>query len=124
MLSNQIKSNVQELIDFLEHLPDKLFDFDSNKDPDLSCGTPACIAGWACYVADGKPKRRVFFDMETAANFLGVSYSNDWLLDAMFNNNREINDVTKQDAINMLKHYKETGECKWPEHIQCQLWEE
>lgn len=55
MLADHIETleHFPETPDWGKNLPDKTFNMGCYTD---MCGTPACIAGWAAWFADGKPK--------------------------------------------------------------------
>lgn len=76
-----------------------------------SCGTPACIAGWAAWQASGEQKTinpEVVED--SAAAFLGISYSDGRRL---FTPRAEWKAITPAIAASTLRRFAETGEVEW-----------
>lgn len=89
------------------------------------CGSPACIAGWAAFMAigkDSKEYKRLFVDPEyinsadgmndlemTAQDFLGIDRQ---LATDLFWGNTSP-DVTPKEAATTLRNLAETGKVSW-----------
>ena len=109
--------NVNKLIDHLESIHEIEYD---QKRYIFECGSPACIAGHAVYLAKGKK-----YDIEDedchisliAGNWLGINkVAKRKMFHAFYWGHYQTGSPpTKQDAINMLKNFLETGEVVWRE---------
>lgn len=96
-----------------------------------SCGTVACIAGWAAYLAQpNKPPTSTAHMTEIAAEFLGLSAPNavdlgedhnetdrlffGWLPDRYDRpNGLSLDAIAPEQAIKVLEHLIDTGEVDW-----------
>ena len=116
------KKNLKKLIDHLESIPDESYQQEYIRHP--SCGTPACIAGYAYALAKGyKRNKRIPLKSETNGN---IKTAKKWLklkdteasqlfapypLDAWL---RPFDSSpTRQDAIDTLKRFLDTGYIVW-----------
>lgn len=82
--------NIKRLIKLIEGLPEgsEAGAFDMGWWTH-SCGTPACIGGWACWLKRRKPDGKLYHNaeeaddvMEEAKEFIGVNADYDWVWDA------------------------------------------
>lgn len=87
---------------------------DVDHNPDLSghtCGTTACIAGWAIAVRDGgNPTDFNGPWLYDAAEFMGLWKDEQATKDLMLETN---NTITPAHAVAVLRHLAETGEVDW-----------
>lgn len=96
-----------------------------------SCGTVACIAGWAAYLAQpGRPPASTSHMMEIASEFLGLpeprvaalgdDYNDTdrlffgWLPDRLDRpNGLSLDAIAPEMAVKVLEHLIDTGEVDW-----------
>lgn len=102
------------LADFLENeINDYQFDMTQLKD---DCGTIACIAGWAClreYAEEERTYVPVSQIVKDARFYLGLDENQSkhlFLSDIVVG---EIPNVTRAEAISVLRHAAETGIISW-----------
>ena len=125
--------NINKLIDHLESIPEVEY---NQKWYTHGCGTPACIAGHAAYLSTNKTFRRmnkflVGTEIRTMNKFLAGTeigvLAKKWLDIPLYKSNGMFEafpigtdeEITKQDAINMLKNLIETGEVVWRKENEC-----
>lgn len=113
--------NINKIIEIIK-LEDRAFSMADYGNP--SCGTPACICGWANYLANPEAanmNKVDFGDHERAASFLGIDFD-DLEIDATdnlfygedeFGRVTKLSDITRQEAITTLEKFIETGEVDW-----------
>ena len=111
--------NVNKLIDHLESIED--FEYDQETYTH-GCGSPACVGGHAAYLARIEGEIDIHLSMELIAqSYLGIcNHDRERMFspDPLNQYKRRIKqDVTKQDAINMLKNFSETGKVVWEKVI-------
>ena len=102
--------NVKKLIDHMESIDDSEYD---QRRYTHECGSPSCIAGHAVRLARGKDYKIEDCDISYIAG--------DWLDIPVYHtiemfkpySIRRFDETTKQEAINMLKNFLETGEVVW-----------
>ena len=96
---------------------------------DFYCGTPACIAGWACWqlVEDGKATSEPQFSMEQLKEYLGLGADDAFELFTPMAPSRSSGEydmnaipgdpghITPRHAAACIRHYAETGEVDWEE---------
>lgn len=76
-----------------------------------SCGTPACIGGWAAWEALDRPSvLPSIFPHGRASSWLDIS---DEQGDALFIPDIWLSAVTASQAATVLRHLAETGEVDW-----------
>lgn len=120
------KENVLAVADAIEKhsIPDLGFNMGdwvahaSDEAPDRSghsCGTVACIAGWAQRLRTGVPLSAdsvVWWEPE--AEWLGLGGdASDTLFMGDDETNKRLADVTPAEAVRVLRHLAETGEVDW-----------
>lgn len=107
------KERVLHLADYIEKLPKvskenptgfTMMDFTHN------CGAPACIAGWAAYLADTTDEIDVF---RCGAEYLELSKREAYQLFTMDNTEIPLSSVTPEQAAKVLRHLAETDEVNW-----------
>ena len=113
--------NINKLIDHLESIGDSEYD---QRRHTFECGSPACIAGHAVYLAKGK-----VYDVEDchisliAGNWLGihmVTKQKMFCANPMELNRYSKTDApTTKDAVRMLKNFLETGKVVWRKENEC-----
>lgn len=124
--------NVKRVRDMIAEMEDVNFDYSVVLDPERSCGTAACIAGW-CWVlnyGDRKgrhPGPRAIYNafvrgikmMDEPRKFLGLTTmeAGELFIARGFRNNRPnylgIYEITRQMVVNTLDHLIETGRVDW-----------
>lgn len=85
-----------------------------------SCGTVACIAGWARRIRTGQPlapEAGYLFDWRTEARWLGLSPrvggSGALLFLGDDDTNERLDKVTTAEAVAVLRHLAKTGKVDW-----------
>lgn len=130
------KSNILGLADLIDSLPDEKFEMETflrdRGEDDATCGSPSCIAGWAAWEQQGRPK--TLKDnlqnwasghnnlINSALEFFGIP-QNDWeerkrVRDELFRGNYGAwanKHLTKADASRVLREYAESGKIEWPD---------
>ena len=88
------------------------------------CGSPACLSGHSHFLMKNENTDNKHYglcinngEFSKNNNWLGISIEQAF---TMFTSEPiEHEDVTKQDAINMLKNFLETGEVVWRKENEC-----
>jgi hypothetical protein len=110
------KKNIKTLIAFLKKLPDRKFDMESTT---KYCGTVGCIAGWSMALRrDIKAipaHRSIFNAFQDAGEWLGLTDKQTRALFNPYNYHSDCapEDLSKAQAINVLKNLMETGRVAW-----------
>lgn len=123
--------NILKLATLIEGLPEGKFDMrDTLKEGnEVSCGTPACIAGWAAWMQQGKPEvlhdnRKPWSTGEndlitSALEFMGVPNITEnpglfhLVIDDLFGGDQcgsDLAHVTNAQAAEALRNFADTGE--------------
>lgn len=80
------------------------------------CGTAACFAGWCTFLASTQDLRfnrngGISF-MQTGCNFLGLDFPT--ATDLFHPQHRDDWNISRDDALKLLRHLRATGEVRWP----------
>lgn len=120
------KKNILALAKLIEALPEEKFDM---QDTRMNCGSPSCIAGWAAWEQQGRPK---FLDdnqnawtsgtnnlVNSALKYFGIEEDGQYqIMSELFRGEYRSFDnamLTKEDAVEALREFARTGEIVWPE---------
>lgn len=97
---------LDELISKLESVPDQNFDMKEWR-KECSCGTVACAGGWAESLGFGHTTAGI-------AKTLKISYEEaDELFYPSETTERRYENISRQDAIRVLHHLRNTGRVNW-----------
>jgi len=141
-MKSPVYPELQIIIDCLKNVPENLFDMASSYGPELSqcfgkkpesppeCKTPCCIGGHAAYLLAGKmvqekrhlPARlpladalrklcEIPYDIAERLCYYSKGVADFAPSEKQF---KRYDEMTKEDAIAMLEHCRDTGEVIWP----------
>lgn len=116
------KENVLKLADLIDQQPESKFDIARISH---NCGSPSCIAGWAAWEQQGRPK--VLMNngqcwngennlINDALDFFGTDDKDGSIRQELFRGGYTGHDnfhITKDMSVRTLRHFAETGEINW-----------
>jgi hypothetical protein len=118
--------NCQLLLDTLRSLPeigdDTEADGFSMAQYKHACGTPSCMAGYAAWLKEGKPKNmktKIYQVFDAGAEWLGINYDTAEALFIPYKHNKldeqgiSTDDITPQEAAEVLQNYLDGGVVDW-----------